>query len=120
MVVDLHRQAHVLRRRQERDQVGLLEDEAQVLAAEAADVDLRLRWLSKTVLPPMTMRPALGGRIRPMSVSSVDLPAPLGPSRATISPRATVKRGIAHGDDFGVAAAVDLGQAAGLQNGIAI
>ena len=40
--------------------------------------------------PPMTMRPAVGGLIRPMAVRNVDLPAPLGPSSATTSPRATL------------------------------
>ena len=37
----------------------------------------------------MWMRPEVGGLIRPMAVSKVDLPAPLGPSSATTSPRCT-------------------------------
>jgi hypothetical protein len=47
----------------------------------------------------------------------VDLPAPLGPSSATTSPRASRQRNVLHGHDLGVAAAVDLRQADGFDGG---
>jgi hypothetical protein len=37
----------------------------------------------------MVIWPVVGGLISAIAVSSVDLPAPLGPSIPTISPRAT-------------------------------
>ena len=65
----------------------------------------------------MTMRPAVGGLMRPMAVSKVDLPAPLGPSSATTSPRATRQRHVLHRHDFGVAGAIDLRQVEGFNGG---
>ncbi|OQB89289.1 MAG: hypothetical protein BWX84_02478 [Verrucomicrobia bacterium ADurb.Bin118] len=49
----------------------------------------KARAPSITGSPPITMRPEVGGLIKPMAVRKVDLPAPLGPSSATTSPRAS-------------------------------
>ena len=87
-VVDLHRQPDVLRRGQERDQVGLLEDEAQVLAAEGAHVD-GARGPSNTGVPPMAMRPVVGGWISADGGQQRGLARAAGAEQATISPRAT-------------------------------
>ena len=42
---------------------------------------------SRTGTPPMRICPEVGGLISPTAVRNVDLPAPLGPSSATTSPR---------------------------------
>src|SRR5581483_11087933 len=44
-----------------------------------------------TALPPTDTRPALAGRNPATRLSSVDFPQPLGPSRQTNSPGATVR-----------------------------
>ena len=67
--------------------------------------------------PPMAMRPAVGGLIRAMAVSRVDLPEPLGPNRPTISPRARLQGRIAHRHHRGVTLPIDLAQVIDLDGG---
>ncbi len=45
------------------------------------------RGPSITNLPPITIRPEVGGLMSPTAVRNVDFPDPLGPNRATTSPR---------------------------------
>ena len=81
--VQLHHQRDVLLRGEERDQVVLLEDEADVAAAERAHVDAGPAVVVD-LTPFITMRPAVGSRIRLIASSSVLLPEPLGPSRRAV------------------------------------
>ena len=50
----------------------------------------RGRGPSRTATSPIKICPEVGGLISPTAVRKVDLPAPLGPSRAMTSPRRTV------------------------------
>ena len=70
-----------------------------------------------TSSPPMVMWPDVGGLMSAMAVSSVDLPAPLGPSSADHFAARHSQRHVPHGHDFGVAAAIDFREVAGLDGG---
>ena len=87
-VVDFQGDLHIFQRAEERNEIGLLKNKTEVLPAKRAQVHKR-RGPSITGVPPMMIWPAVGGLISAIAVSSVDLPAPLGPSIATTSPRAT-------------------------------
>ena len=80
----------VLDRRQRRDQVELLEDEAE--RAEPQRRELAVRKLARS-RPSKKDVPALGRSSAPSSCSSVVLPEPLGPSSARNSP-ASISRSI--------------------------
>jgi hypothetical protein len=43
-------------------------------------------FMSRTSMPSMVRRPSTGSKKRGRRLTSVDLPAPEGPTRATISP----------------------------------
>ena len=84
---NLHRHQDVLERRQRRDQVEELEDEADLLAAqprEAVLVELR-----DVHAVDERSRPLEGASSPAMSPSSVDLPLPDGPVIASDWPAAT-------------------------------
>jgi hypothetical protein len=93
-----------------------LKHESEVLAAEGAQVDERARAVEHG---RAVDGDAAGGRRVDQRHGGEHggFAAPLGPSMPTISPRAMLQRGIADGDDLGVAAAIDLAQVADLDGG---
>jgi hypothetical protein len=73
---DLERHAHVLPRRERRQQVEELEDEADAGAAKARQRVLDIAVMSE---PSIRIRPVDGASSPASSPSSVDLPLPDGP-----------------------------------------
>ena len=115
-VVDFERDLHVLQRGEERDEIGLLKNEAEVLAAEGAQVHQRL-W-------PVHHRLAADGDLA--GGRRIDqrhrgeqrgLARAAGAEHADDFAARDVQRGIAHGDDLGVAAAIDLAEVRDLDRG---
>jgi len=86
-VVDFEGDLHVLQSGEKGDEIGLLKNEAQVLAAKARR-STSGRGPSSTGVPLMVTWPLVGGLISAMAVRMVDFPEPLGPSMPTASPRA--------------------------------
>ena len=84
---DLHRHQHVLERRQRRDQVKELEDEADLLAAQPRERVLAERRDVDAV--DRRCVPLVGASRPAISPSSVDLPLPDGPVIATTLPSGT-------------------------------
>ena len=78
------RQHDVLERRELRQEMVELIDEANLHAAHAGLLACRSACTQST--PLISTAPLLGRSSRPAICSSVDLPAPDGPSRATASP----------------------------------
>ena len=74
----------VLERRQRRDQVELLEDEAERAQPQLGELAVAQRRRGR--VPRRRRVPELGRSSAPSSCSSVVLPEPLGPSSATNSP----------------------------------
>jgi hypothetical protein len=88
-VGQLERQFHVLQRREHRNQVELLEDEADVLVAPMRD--LRGRSYRASAWPSTRISPELGRSMAAIRCSSVDLPEPDGPISTTNSPFSMVR-----------------------------
>ena len=99
---EFERHRDVLQRRHGRDQMEGLEHDADIAAAKT-------RQPSSSSLPrscPATMTEPASGRSSPViTISSVDLPEPDGPSSATASPRPILQVDVAQDMDAGGAAA---------------
>ena len=96
-----------------RQQVVLLEDEADLLLAQfgppASDIASRS-------LPCMWTLPEVGGVRPPRMWNSVDLPEPEGPTMETNSPRFTSRSDAAQRVNVHLADAIDLAQVAHLDD----
>jgi hypothetical protein len=79
---------HVLAGVQEGGQVGLLEDEAQVAAAEEGEIGERAAVADDEAILEVDLAVS-AGETKPRALIRVDLPAPLGPSSAATVPCAS-------------------------------
>ena len=99
---ELERHGDVLQRRHGRNQVEALKNDADVLAAEARE-SILVEFVQSS---PATTTEPLSGRSSPViTMSSVDLPEPDGPSRPTASPRPILQVDVAEDMNAGGAAA---------------
>jgi hypothetical protein len=107
----LQHQRDVVGRIEERQQVVELEDEADLVEPQRLRLAAASWPSSRRSRRRAPSLPADGSRMQPMTLSSVVLPEPDGPSSATTSPGLNVERDVAQRIDARLALAEMLGDA---------